>query len=175
MAVHQLKDGRWYVEYRIKGTNRKKREYFSRGIEGETAARERFAKLGVNEYNRQRTPRRPTTPSFETIALSYLQAKTGNMSQSSFDALYYKLKGIIFPEIGELPVARLTNYRMDQYKNKRLATPVTVKKWVNGVKKRVAVKDKDGKPRTIKATTVHREITDIQAILIGFLPFALTI
>lgn len=160
MAVHQLKDGRWYIDYRVKGTEKLKREYFGRGLEAEARARERFAEIGVNEYYRHRTPKRKEIATFKELAREYLIAKTGTIKDSSLSALIYKLTGIIFPEIGDLPVARLTHYRMDQYKNKRLDTPVTVIKSIGGQKKRIPVPG-----RFVKATTVHREIADIQAII----------
>lgn len=61
------------------------------------------------------------------------------MQKSTEVMLWYKLKAVILPEIGNLPALRVTHYRMDQYVAKRL--------------------------RKVKKTTVHREISDIHAIL----------
>jgi integrase len=67
--------------------------------------------------------------------------------------------------LGDLPVDRLTRRRLDQYVNKCLATQVTA--WTGPESKRVKKKllDADGNPRMVKATTVHRELSDIMAVM----------
>lgn len=137
MSVHQLKCGRWIAKYYIPGAKSAKREYFGRGLEAEKRARERDIEL--NPPGKPRKTSYPKTPTFGTIAGAYLKSKSGIMSDSAHEALFYKLRGVMLPEIGKTPIAQLTHYRLDQYVNKRL--------------------------KTVKKTTVHRELSDIQAIL----------
>ncbi|KKM17110.1 hypothetical protein LCGC14_1679050 [marine sediment metagenome] len=136
MAVKELNDGRWIVYYRVPGKKSKKREYFGRGLEGQRKARQRDKDIGA----RKKRPSRPsTTPTFTELAKVYLLAKEGSMTDSTRDSTLYKLYGIVDPEIGGIPVGELTQHRVDQFVNKRL--------------------------RTVKKTTVHRDLTVIQAIL----------
>jgi len=54
MSVHQLKDGRWIVQYRDKSKKSGySREYFGRGLEGEKKARLRNKALSLNSYIRK--------------------------------------------------------------------------------------------------------------------------
>ena len=165
MAVLQLKDGRWCVAYR-KGTipdaPERTREYFGRGIAGQQAAEQRNKELGFGRRQQQKKKQHPT---FAAIAHEYAKAKFGRNTPSTKSGRYYKLKSVILPELGELQIDRLTHRRLDQYINKRLSTPVTV--WKGPEIKRVKkpVLDADGNPRMIKATTVHRELCDIMAIM----------
>jgi hypothetical protein len=47
-------------------------------------------------------------------------------TDSTKSGRYYKLKGVILPELGDLPPAdRLTRRGLDQYVNKRLSTQKT--------------------------------------------------
>ena len=136
MSVHQLKDGRWIIQYRA--GEKYKREYFGRGLEAETKARARSDELSPRPYIRRTSP--DPAPIFEKLANEYLTARMGSMEESSINALHYKLKGIILPELGNNQALRINPHRIDQYVNKRL---------------------KDG----VKKTTIHREISDIQAIM----------
>ena len=138
MSVHQLKDGRWIVHYRDPDRAGKwKREYFGRGLEAEKRARARNENLGLGPYN-ARTPAQGGI-TFKDLADGYLLAKQSQMARTSIDALFWKLGAVILPELGSTEAMRLTAYRMDQYVAKRL--------------------------RYVKRTTVHRELSDIQAIL----------
>jgi integrase len=58
----------------------------------------------------------------------------------------WKMKGIILPELGEIRAMNITPKRIDAY-----------------VKNRLKMKTKKG--NTIKRTTVHRELSDIRAVL----------
>lgn len=118
MSVHQLKDGRWIVKYYVHGAKSAKREYFGRGLEAEKRARKRDIEL--NPPNKPRKTPYPKTPTFGEITDAYLKSKSGTMSDSAYDALIYKLNGVILPKIGKTPVARLNHYRLDQYVSKRL-------------------------------------------------------
>ncbi|MBC2712671.1 MAG: tyrosine-type recombinase/integrase [Desulfosarcina sp.] len=165
MAVTKLKDGRIVVAYR-KGTipedPGRTREYFNRGPAGEKAAEKRNRELG---FGKRKPVVKKTPPTFGDIAGDYQQDRFSRNTASTKDGRYYKLKSIILPELGHLPVDRLTHRRLDLYVNKRLKTQVTA--WKGPEKRRVKKKllDADGKPRFIKATTVHRELSDIMAIM----------
>ena len=136
MSVHQLKDGRWIVQYRD-GANYK-REYFGRGLEAETKARARNDELAPRPYKKRTQPKK--SPLFEDLANAYLIASRATTEDSTREILQYKLSCTILPELGSLYASRITHYRMDQYVARRLDA---------GRKK----------------STIHREITDIQAIL----------
>jgi len=160
MSVHQLKDGRWIVQYRIPAQRSKKREYFGRGSVEEEKARTRDRDLGKSK---QRI--RETSPLFRDLADAYLAAKIGSIQQTSIDAIRYKLSGVINPLLGHLHAYSLTHDRMDAYVAERLRTPLRT--YIGGKesdRKKVLVDDA-GNPRYIRRTTVHREVTDIMAIL----------
>ena len=164
MSVHQLKDGRWIVQYRDKSKKSGySRKYFGRGLEGEKQARSRNDELDLGSYTR-RTPR-ASSPKFEDLANEYITAKLGTMEATSMDALFYKLNGVILPEIGHLQAGKLSPGRMDKYVAKRLQQNVTV--WTGHQKnrKRKILLDENGAQRKITRSTVHREISDIIAIL----------
>jgi len=164
LAVQQLKDGRWIVEYRDESKKcGRTREYFGRGLEGERKARARNDDLDLGSYTRR--TRTAQSIKFENLSEDYLQAKAGIMEKTSMDAIYYKLESIILPEIGHLQAIRITPRRMDQYVSKRLKQNVTVWTGPEGNKKRKIVLDENGDPRKISRSTVHREVTDIMAIL----------
>jgi len=165
MAVTQLEDGRWVVRYR-KGTipedPGRTREYFGRGPVGREAAEQRNKELG---FGRRKPQKRKNVPTFGEIAADYQEAKFAHNTSSTKSGRYYKLKSVILPEFGHLPVDRLTRRRLDQYVNKRLATQLTV--WTGPETNRVKKKlyDANGNPRMVKATTVHRELSDIMAVM----------
>lgn len=136
MGVHQLKDGRWFVQYKKDG--KVKREYFGRGPAAETRARQRNDDLDLRTWTR-RTPPAPVVL-FETLAQAYLDKKFLEAPKESFDALWYKFLGVILPEFGHLPIGQITPHRLDQFVSRRLAA---------------------GK----KKTTIHRDLSDVQAVL----------
>lgn len=136
MSVHQLRDGRWYVEYRRPDSNKKRREYFGRGLEAETAARERFAQVGVRTYGFD-TP--ATGPTFIDVARAYLQDKAQSLTATTLAGMIPKIKAVYLPTFGHLLASNVTESRVQQYIQNRL--------------------------QTVKKTTVHRELSDIRAIL----------
>ena len=137
MSVHQKRDGRWFVRYRDKQTGKPRDVYFGRGIKSETRAREFNESLGLRPYKR-RTPA-PHSAFFFELVNEYAEHKSGSFSKVSLDNFLYKMKGVILPEIGHVPAIRLTRARLDQYVKKRL--------------------------KSVKRTTVHRELSDVQAVL----------
>lgn len=138
MSVHQLKDGRWIVAYR--SGNKYLREYFGRGIEAEKKARERNGELNLNEYHRSAEPPKPLSPTFNQLAEAYITSRSIHMQESTITALGYKLSAVILPAIGTTEAANITHRQIDKYVQSRLSA---------------------GKSKS----TVHRELSDIVAIL----------
>lgn len=143
MSVHQLKDKRWIVQYRDKETGKLKREYFGRGPEAEKEAFDRNRKLDLREYKRIAEGH---SAFFVDLVNAYAAAKVGIVQETSLINFMWKMDGIILPELGHIRAMNITPKRMDQYINKRL-------------------KSKNKKDEPIKRTTVHREISDIKAVL----------
>ena len=139
MSVHQLPDGRWYCQYRLPGRKNKKREYFGRGAVGRAAAYSRDDTVKAEKDLIAARKNRDPGPTFTDLANAYLQGQMGSMAASSLDNLLYKLAGVIKPAIGHLPAHKITHARLDAYVAKRL--------------------------QSVKRTTIHREITDIMAIM----------
>jgi len=140
MSVHQLKDGRWIVQYRDAATkNKYKREYYGRGKAAETEARERDALLDHRGYVK-RTPGPNASPLFKKLVEGYLAARFASIEQSTYSILKYKLAGILIPELGAIEALKFTKDRLDKYVEKRLA---------------------QGK----RTNTIRRDIADIQAIM----------
>jgi len=165
MAVHQLKDGRWIVRY-TKGTlpddPERTREYFGRGAAAEAAARKRNEELG---FGRRRTKKKPTGPFFSELAVSYMQDDRFNANSRKL--LGYRLSANILPFFGPLVATGITNEDMKRYVAMRRqatrtvidrSTVKTTKKWRSKHEgKRIQV--------PIKDATIHRELTDVKAIL----------
>ena len=146
MSVHQLPDGRWFTQWKVKG--KVKREYFGRGPEAEKQARQRNSELNLRSYE-PRTPE-PGGVLFNALAQEYLDAMAGNLQDDSRRNLVWKLNGVILPALGNLQAIQISPERIDQYVKTRLSTGRTLK---------------DKSVRYTKRTTIHREITDISAIL----------
>jgi integrase len=164
MAITKKPDGRWACVYYENG--RQRWRYFGRGLEAQAAARAFDDELKA--AGRIRPQRRRSTafsPSVTELANAYLEAKRATLPPASQRALFHKLKSVILPIIGDHKAIRLTPAKVDSYVQKRLATPLTVKA---GSKNRPRVKalvDADGNPRFPKLTTIHRELSDLMAIL----------
>ena len=169
MSIHKTNTGNVFVKYYARGPNgrrKEKREYFGRKPDAWERARERDSELKsagvIQPYERQ--PITAGQPTFADIAGEYMQAKAGHMSKVSVHNLWYKMKNIILPALGNLVAAKIGPGRLDQYVEKRLATPVRVRVGKDGLRRRV-VTDPDGTPRMISHTTVHRELSDIVAVM----------
>lgn len=166
MAVLKLKDGRIVVAYR-KGVNpedpERTREYFGRGPSARKAAEARDAQLKLGQRKKM-APRRPM-PKFKDIAALYMEARAAHNTPSTNEGRYHKFKGVILPELGHLPVDRLTHRRLDQYVNKRLKTQRTVWTGPEDRRRKKKLFDAGGKPKLVKAVTVHRELSDIMAVM----------
>lgn len=138
MSTHQLKDGRWFVRY-PKGTlpdqPNRTREYFGRGPAAEAAAKVRSAEV-KETYYKKHSPKR-VSPQFSKLASDYQTSR--DLPTVSAKNLYWKMKSVILPEIGKIEAINLTRERLDQYVVKRR--------------------------EKVKNTTIHRELSDIQAVL----------
>jgi site-specific recombinase XerD len=140
MSVHQLKDGRWIVQYRDPDSKNKfKREYFGRGPGYEKEARERDDALSLRGYEK-RTPGPDRSPLFADLAKGYLAARMATIENTTYKILEYKLEAFLLPELGNTETLKISKERIDKYVEKRMAA---------------------GR----KNSTIHREITDIQAII----------
>lgn len=164
MSVHQLKDGRWVVAFRkgtMQDTPNTTRLYFGRGLEGEQRARDKEIELGLRPWTR-RTPKRSST-AFRDLFQAYLEARTGHISESSRIKLIEKMTTIILPALGHLQALRITPDRIDRYVITRLRTPV--KRYMGRGEYQIVTDIETGQPRTIKRSTVNRELADIKAVL----------
>ena len=75
------------------------------------------------------------------------------------------MRSIILPELGHLKAYSINSERIDDYVNKRLRTPVTVRKGTKSNPRIEPVRNPDGQLRLISRSTVRREIDNIQAVL----------
>jgi integrase len=135
MSVHRLKDGRWVVRWLDDGKHRA--SYFGRGIEAEAKAREFNATLGLRDWQKH-TPDEGAAV-FVDLVQAYIAAKRSVCSPVSLKNLEWKMLGVILPELGGLRATSITPARLDAY---------------------VA-----GRMRSVKNTTIHRELSDIKAVL----------
>jgi len=164
MAVTKRKDGLWAVVYRIDGKQRW--EYFGRGAEGEKLACQRNEELindgTIKRYNRN--PEKRRSPSFYELFELYMTAKSIELPKKSMEVFFHRMTNAVLPEIKDTQAIRLTHERMRQYIAKRMKAPVYKRIGPEGNRK-VPVKNRDGSTRCISKSTIHREISDIQAIL----------
>jgi len=78
-------------------------------------------------------------PVFVELANEYLAAKVATLPATSIDNLIYKLKGSILPLIGQTDAILLDHAALDKYVAER--------------------------SKSVKMTTVHRELSDVRAIM----------
>jgi len=76
---------------------------------------------------------------FIDLVDAYSTAKKSHNTQSTRETFYYKMDRVILPRLGHMRAMALTPTRLDKYVNERMAV--------------------------VKATTVHRELSNIQAVL----------
>lgn len=110
-------------------------EYFGSGPEGEAAAHARNQELGLGRRVRRRGPDGPT---FAELAKTYYQGKT-DFNENSRAMLQIRLKANLLPHFGHLRAHRISDADVDRYVRKRR--------------------------RTVKDSTINRELTDLKAIL----------
>ena len=138
MSVSKKSDGRWCVIEYVDGKQRWK--YFGRGVEAEKQARDHDASLKdsgqVREYKKRA---RTFGPTVTELAEAYLTSKATTLPAASINAMTYKFTAVILPEVGHLKAMRLTAEALDKYVAKRA--------------------------QAAKMTTIHRELSDLQACL----------
>lgn len=141
-------DGQVFVQWM---ENRKvRRKYFGVG---------ELAKAKAEAYNDQVARPKPAPsvvgaggPMFVELVNAYMTFKQNSMPETSFNNLSWKMEGTILPALGEDILAmQITHHRLDQYVSKR------VKKAKISPKAKIA--------KQPKLTTIHRELSDIRAIL----------
>jgi len=137
VSVHQLKDGRFFVKY-SKGTN-KEDPYREREYFGRGQEAEEAA-IRRNLALGLGVERAPTGPTFADLAMAYSRAKMGGMAKDSRDDLEWKLDGVILPILGHLQASQVKPAELDKYVNAR-------------------------RVKGLKATSIHRELTTIRAII----------
>lgn len=136
MSVHQLRDGRWIVRY-PRGRNPDDPGR-TREYFGRGPDGERQARERNHEMGLGRKVQ-DRSPYFIDLAHEYLAAKAPAMAEASSIALKAKLSGVILPRLGKYRASQITPELLDRYVADRL--------------------------KTVKRTTVHRDLSDIRAIL----------
>jgi len=146
MAITQLKDGRWQCYYRAKrpdGRPYLRREYFGRGPEGESAAREHERGLNLK-------PRRPAAaregPTFAEIARAYFTAHQF-ASANTRNQHRIRMAGMLLPFFGPKPATRVNDADMERYIAWRRSSP-----------------RKKNRKTAISYSTIRRELADLKAI-----------
>jgi len=137
MSVHQLKDGRWIVRHRIGADP--DRPTANKKYFGRGMEAERQAR----EWNRAilyRSKPEPSSPLFIDLVNEYQTAKAQTMAATTTARLIVRMKGTILPEFGQTMAVRMTPQAIAVYAADRI---------------------KDG----VKRTTIHREVSDIRAVL----------
>jgi integrase len=138
MAVTQKPDGRWATTYYV--DKKLQWKYFGRGVEAEKAAREFDAQLKADGKVRTYKKRSKTFgPTFTELSEAYLESKAATLSPTSIENMGWKFEGVILPLIGHRKAMRLTPDVLDKYVANR--------------------------SQSVKMTTIHRELSDIQAVL----------
>lgn len=139
MSVEQLPDGRWICRYR-KGRDTERPEsskkYFGRGDSGRRAAVEFNARLGLGMAGRPVQ----RSPYFIDLVNAYTTARENILAASTFKNLCIKMEKVILPELGDLPAHQIDSERLDRY----VAT----------------------RARRVSLSTVHRELSDIRAVIL---------
>jgi len=137
MAVRQLKDGRWTCYYRIREGKRKGKLRVEYFGRGSSGeAAARKRNDGLGLLTR-RPPRWHYGPTLGDLAKAYVAAKDFNAN--SLKMLIIRLSSTILPELGHREALYLSARDLDRY--------------VNSCR------------RTVKDSTIRRELTDIKAIL----------
>jgi integrase len=115
---------------------KKRREYFGRGLQAEAAARARFSELELRPYGQVR---RKSGPTFREVVRAYLLDRQESLADSTIAGMLPKIESIYLPALGDILATNVNETRIRQYVDERC--------------------------RLVKRTTVHRELSDIRAIL----------
>ena len=139
MAIHKRKsDGRWVVYWRDPETGKTKNKYFPKTLEGKAAAEEFNSTLELRPYDKQAGTFRG--PTLAELTNDYLKAKVSEVADTTMRNMLIKFDKVIFPELGNHPAVDLSPMVIDRYIAKR-------------------------KRAGIKNTTIHRELSDVMAVL----------
>jgi len=165
MAVNQLKDGRWIVQYpNPEPPPKTKREYFGRGPEAEAAARVRNRELGIRTWERRKPAKKIGIQVWE-LAEAWRLGRFGHMEASTDQSSWYKVNRNLMPEFGRRYAVTVTHADLDRYVRRRLSSPVMLhKKDDRGRPVKVVAMAGDGRPRMVKRSTVRRELADLLAM-----------
>lgn len=138
MSVHQLTDGRWFVQYPDKlRPGKKKRQYFGRGSEAESKATAYNESLTLKKQGNRKQDHHSAF--FVDLVNEYATARLAHIQETTLENFMYKMKGVILPQLGRIRAMNITPKRLDAYVKGRL--------------------------KSVKKTTVHRELSDIRAVL----------
>lgn len=136
MSVHQLKDGRWLCQYpKGRDTTRPTTNKKYFG-RGHKAEREAHS---FNASLGLGKKGEKETPFFVELCNTYYVAKSATLAKSTYEANTNKLRQIILPRIGHRMAHSLTPAALDAYVAERA--------------------------QKVKLNTIHRELSDIRAIL----------
>lgn len=166
MAVVR-RNNSFYVVHRDPVSGRQKWHSCGQGMEGEKQAHQLNDELKSSGAIRPYQPQPPAmeAPTFSELASEYIKARKAHFEKPSLYNLYRKLKAVILPEIGHLPATRITARTLDLYISRRSAQPIYKRIGKKERQRLVPALGRDGRPRTVKTTTIHRELSDIMAIL----------
>jgi integrase len=137
MSVNQLKDGRWICQYE-KGKD-KLRPTTNKKYFGRGDEALHLALAYNDSLGLGKGNIAATSPIFSELTNAYLNARRTSMTASTYEAVSVKMEKTILPLIGCTMAHKLTPDYLDQYVLNRSAT--------------------------VKNTTIHRELSDIRAIL----------
>ena len=138
MAVVKKTDGRVYVSHYV--DRKQVWKYFGKGVEAEKAAVEYNASLQVSGKVRTYKKRSKTFgPTFTELSEAYLKAKAATLPTVSIRNMGYKFEKVILPLLGHRKAMKFTPDILDRYVVKR--------------------------SKDVKMTTVHRELSEVQAVL----------
>lgn len=136
MSVHQLKDGRWIVQHE------KGKDPDRPNANKKYFGRGFEAELAAKDFDAtlHAKKRQLKSPTFVELANEYLTARKLTMTPVGWRIAVDKMRETILPAIGAMMAYELTPQKIDWYAGERV---------------------EDG----VKRTTVHREISDIRAVL----------
>ena len=136
MSVHQVRDGRWYTQWRDRESGKLKKKYFGRGVEAKAKAEEFNASLGLRPFNGKPKDR---STLFAELVNGYAEARLAHITQSTLEGFMYKMRANILPFFGQMHAMSIDAKKVDGYIKARL--------------------------KRVKKTTIHRELSDIKAVL----------
>jgi len=156
--------GAYYVVHRDP-TGKQIWTHCGRGLDGQKKAYDLNDTLKETGALRAYGPQNQGSPSFAELANHYLKARMADLPKPSIDNLHGKLRSVILPELGHIPASQITARVLDQYITARRQKGVVTRIGPRRKQRSIPAIDREGRVRTVKLTTIHRELTDIQAIL----------